>query len=47
MVLEIKKWSNILKCGIFWHHFVDLLSLIQNSYKYSLLAKAKKSQNRF
>ena len=47
MVLVNKKWSNILKCGIFWYDFVDLSPLIQNSYKYPILAPVKKSQNRF
>ena len=47
MVLENKKWSSILKCGIFWYHFVDLSSLIKNLYKYPILAQVKKSQNRF
>ena len=37
-----KKKSNIFKYGIFWNHFVDLLRLIQNLYKYPLVALVKK-----
>ena len=37
MVLANIKISYIFKYGIlvFWYHFVDLLSLIQNLYKYT------------
>ena len=40
-----KKNSNIFKYGIFQYDFVDLLSLIQNLYKYPIVALVKKSKN--
>ena len=45
MVLSQKKNYNIFKYGIFWYHFVDLLSLIQNLYKYPIVALVKRSKN--
>ena len=42
-----KKYSNIFKYGLFWYHFVDILSLIQNLYKYSIVALVKKSKIQF
>ena len=34
-------FSNIFKHSIFWYSFVDFLSLIQNHYKYPILAQVK------
>ena len=31
--------------GIFWFHFVNILSLIKNQYNYPILELVKKSQN--
>ena len=39
MVLANIKWPNIVKYGIFWYHFVDFRSLIQNLYKYTIFAQ--------
>ena len=41
MVLANIKDFNILKFCKFWYHFVDLSSLIQNLYKYPILASQK------
>ena len=45
MVLAKKKYSNILKNGIFWCDVQDISSLIQNIYLYPILAQVEKSQN--
>ena len=47
MVLANKKLLTIFKYGILRCHFEDLSSLIQNLYKYLILALVKKSQNIF